>query len=361
MATLGGGFFVLGGPGKDLSGGEPLPLLTKAPIPPAPPRDDFGPEVKGLRAKVTLAKEKFAVGETIPVTYVVKNISKNEQTLMHSTFFANHLIVVKDAVGKEPPLSEFGGECRRSFSPGGERKKNVGVRVPARGEEPAYYPQYDLTKLYDLSKLGRYTVQYVYEEKTGYVAWKGQLPSNEAAFEIVGRADGHSGPSIVFDNQPELGIPREAESQKVKLTAQEELLAKDWPAHFHFQDLTAGTIKTVRIRYFNTKSWATEEQARDYVAAFLAHKSLPVYGFSQPWSQDVGVPEVECLIDFTDQHRKELLDENRPCREGRLLLWYTECCYRDATGRWWFVGLFDHFHRYHPKGNRDLAKKPQSR
>ena len=30
--------------------------------------------------------------------------------------------------------------------------------------------------------------------------------------------------------------------------------------------------------------------------------------------------------------------------------------FRDATGRWWFVNAFDHFHRSHPKGNRENAK-----
>ena len=335
--------------------------LAKAPIPPAPARDDFGPEVNGLRAKVTLAKNKFEVGEAVPATYVVKNVSKKEQTLWRSNFFNNNLIVVKDAAGKEPPLSELGRQCRRWFTPDvalSASAMNFRSRVPVGGEElayePAYYPKCDLTKLYDLSKLGRYTVQYIYEGKhTG--AWEGQLPSNEAAFEIVGR----SGPSIVFDSHPELGIPPEALTQKLKLTAQEELLAaKEWPVKLH--TLTDGTIKTVRIRYFNKESWATEKEAHDYVAAFLAHKSLPVYGF-QVWSQGVVVPEVECLIDFTDQHRKKLLDENKACQEGRLLLWHTECCYRDATGRWWFVNAFDHFHRSHPKGNRNLAKKPQSK
>src|SRR5262249_28391869 len=56
------------------------------------------------------------------------------------------------------------------------------VKVPPGGEDAAY-EQYDLTRLYDLSKPGRYTVQYVYEEKLG--GWEGRLPSNEAAFEIV--------------------------------------------------------------------------------------------------------------------------------------------------------------------------------
>ena len=177
-------------------------------------------------------------------------------------------------------------------------------------------------------------------------------------------------PKIVFDNRPETGVPREALAQMraesnlkpevlkelhAKLTARvRKLVAKKHP--LELPDITEGTIKTVRIRYFNKETWETEEQARDYVRGFLAHKSLSVSGF-QVWSQGVGVPEIECLMDFTDEYRKELRDEQKPCREGRLLIWETESCFRDATGRWWFVSAFDHYHRAHPKGNRKLAKQ----
>jgi RNA polymerase sigma factor (sigma-70 family) len=160
--------------------GEPPVVKPKNP-PKASAAPDFGPEVKGLRAKVTLAKQKFAIGEAIEVKYLVKNVSKNEQTVWHSGFWPNHLIFVKDADGKEPPLTAYGKERRQAFSPGGERSKNVPWKIPSGGEDAAYEP-YDLTKLYDLGKSGRYTVQYVYEEKQG--GWEGRLPSNEAAFEF---------------------------------------------------------------------------------------------------------------------------------------------------------------------------------
>jgi hypothetical protein len=51
-------------------------------------RCSLGPEVKGLQ-KATLAKDTFEVGESIPVTYVVKNVSKAEQVLWHSGFWPN--------------------------------------------------------------------------------------------------------------------------------------------------------------------------------------------------------------------------------------------------------------------------------
>jgi RNA polymerase sigma factor (sigma-70 family) len=171
-------------PGAEAPVGEPpvaKPEPEAAPLAPAPAADDFGAEVKGLRAKVTLAKVKFAVGEAIEVRYVVKNVSKDEQTVWHSGFWPNHLVVVKDADGKEPALTEFGKERRKAFSPGGERDKNVPVKVPAGGEDAAYQ-KYDIARLYNISKSGRYTVQYIYEEKQG--GWEGRLPSNEAAFQF---------------------------------------------------------------------------------------------------------------------------------------------------------------------------------
>jgi hypothetical protein len=172
------------------------------------------------------------------------------------------------------------------------------------------------------------------------------------ALALISGADGNA-PTIVVDDRPEAGVPPEAEAQKND---------KEFPAGGArtFHTLTKGTIKTVRIRYFNKKTWATEEQAREYVAGFLAHDSREqdVFGF-QIWSESVGVPEIECLVDFTDEYREKLRNEQKPCREGRLLIWTTESCFRDATGRWWFVNAFDHFHRFHPKGDSKLSRNPK--
>ena len=87
-------------------------------------------------------------------------------------------------------------------------------------------------------------------------------------------------PSIVFDNRPELGVPTEA-------LAQEDMKSPLVPSRSLYE-LTDGTLKTIRIRYFNKDTWATEDQAREYVRGFLADKSSEIYG-SQVWSQVVGV------------------------------------------------------------------------
>ena len=192
---------------------------------PAPRQDEFGPEVKGLRAKVTLAKEKFEAGEAVSVKYAVKNVSKQEQIVWHSGFWPNHLILVHDAGGKEPLLTPLGRQCRKSFSPGGERSKNVPVKVPAGGEDAAY-EQYDLAKLYDLSRPGRYTVQYVYEEKQG--GWEGRLPSNVAAFEVVAPKKGVRLPGSAPD--PTKGVrPGVAESRAVRVNGADFRVAVESP------------------------------------------------------------------------------------------------------------------------------------
>ena len=69
------------------------------------------------------------------------------------------------------------------------------------------------------------------------------------------------------------------------------------------------------------------------------------------------MPEIEGVVEFTDEYRNKLFAEKKDCREGRLLIWNTEACFRDATGRWYFVTAFDQFHRSHPKGDRSLVKE----
>lgn len=152
-------------------------------------------------------------------------------------------------------------------------------------------------------------------------------------------------PSIIFDNRPESGIPPEAR-------AQEQVDSK---SHGTLSGLVGDSIKTVRVRYFSAASWPNEKPVREYVAGVLTNKLTECYTF-QIWSQGVAEPEIECLIDFTDDYRnKATLAEHKPYHEGRLLVWGTAACFRDATGRWWFVSLFDYFHGHHPSGNRELS------
>lgn len=151
-------------------------------------------------------------------------------------------------------------------------------------------------------------------------------------------------PPIIFDNRPESGIPLEARAQE----------SVDAKSHGALSDLVGDSIKTVRVRYFSRASWASEKGVREYIAGALTNRLTACYSF-QIWSQMVAEPEIECLIDFTDDYRNRVFAEHKGYREGRLLIWQTEACFRDGTGRWWFVTLFDYFHGHHPSGNRDLS------
>jgi beta-lactamase regulating signal transducer with metallopeptidase domain len=168
---------------KDVWTGDATPPLVEISlVEPAAMTDRFGDEVNGLRAKISLATQKFLIGEPIEMKYAVKNVSSAEREIWHSGFWPNHLILVRDADGKEPPLTWMGQRYREVFSPGGSRDKNAPVAMPPGGEDAAY-EKYDLTKLYELTKPGKYTVEYIYEEKQG--GWEGRLPSNMAAFELA--------------------------------------------------------------------------------------------------------------------------------------------------------------------------------
>ncbi len=153
-------------------------------------------------------------------------------------------------------------------------------------------------------------------------------------------------PSIIFDNRPEFGIPPEAK-------AQENLAAH---GNGTLSNLLGNTVKTVRVRYFNQKTWPVENQARDYIAGLLTNKSTECYTF-QIWSELVAEPGIECLIDFTDETRGKVVAAHKQYYEGRLLIWNTEACYRDPYGKWWYIELFDYFHGHHPSGTRDLSRE----
>jgi hypothetical protein len=144
----------------------------------------------------------------------------------------------------------------------------------------------------------------------------------------------HAGtPRFVFENRPESGIPLEAQlQQKV-----------DSNSHGTLAKLVGGSIDTVTVRYFSD-AWPDKAQVADYLAGLLTDDQTEMYTF-QIWSQGVVEPEIECLLTF----------KNR--KQGRLLLWGTVACVRDDAGKWWFVSSFDYYHRKHPKGDRNLARK----
>jgi len=136
---------------------------------------------------------------------------------------------------------------------------------------------------------------------------------------------------IVFQNRPETGIPREAREHQIVNPESQGT----------FKSLVGDSIKNISVRYVD-KNWSSEEQVSDYLFGFLDNPKTAIYTF-EIWSQHVGEPEIECLVTFKDHG------------QGKLLIWHTAACFRDVEGKWWFVSLFDHYHRHHPNGQRQLA------
>jgi RNA polymerase sigma factor (sigma-70 family) len=174
-------------PGPKESAASEVAFRAPAPLVSPSPALEYGPEVKGLRASVTLPRQKFRVGEPIVPEYVVKNVSRTNQVVWNCGFWGNHEVIVRDSTGREPPWTDMGRQFRASFLRGPRTKEVPQVLKP--GEVDASQGWYDLTRFVDLSRPGRYTVQYFYEE-TGGATWHGRLPSNVAAFEVVARAKG---------------------------------------------------------------------------------------------------------------------------------------------------------------------------
>ena len=102
------------------------------------------------------------------------------------------------------------------------------------------------------------------------------------------------GPTILFDNQhrPESGIPPEAR-------AQERTNSVGPPSHVSLFPLLRDSVKALRVQYFNKESWKTEDQVRAYLGALTTNRFAEVYGF-QVWSELVGTPEIDCLVDFSE-------------------------------------------------------------
>ena len=143
---------------------------------------EFGAEVNGLRTQVTLVKTPISVGQPVEIRYTLRNVSKADLVIWHSGFWPNHQILVKDAAGSDAVLTALGKQCKAAFSPGGARDKNFPVTLKP-GSDDTSEGDVDLTRFFDLSKPGVYSVQLVYEEKQS--GWSGRCASNVASFEIT--------------------------------------------------------------------------------------------------------------------------------------------------------------------------------
>ena len=155
---------------------------------PEPSAEGFawGRETNGLTSRIWSAEHQFKVGAPIPIWHAKKNVSKESMVVWRSAFWPNTRGFVFDHRGNEVTPTEAGRQVIRAFSPGGERAKNVAWTVEAGEEEP--HVAVELTRYFQLSQSGLYSVQFLYEEyqedALGMRAWRGQCWSNVLSFEV---------------------------------------------------------------------------------------------------------------------------------------------------------------------------------
>ena len=142
---------------------------------------------------------------------------------------------------------------------------------------------------------------------------------------------------ITFDKKPDAGIPVEAQLQN----------NKPLPKPLLWGEVFAGKFKSANIRYFDAETWKTQKEVKQYLTGYLEREDTQVFSHA-PWAQGVGVPEIECSIEFTDDYRKST---DGKFRYGKLLIWNTVACFRDADGTWHFLTNGDYFHLHHPDGD----------
>jgi hypothetical protein len=144
-----------------------------------------------------------------------------------------------------------------------------------------------------------------------------------------------------FDEKPESGIPIAAQLQN------NERLTKP----LLWGDVFAGKFESASIRYFDVETWETKSQVKQYLMEYLKCEDTQIFS-CVPWAQGVGVPEIECSIRFKDDYRKST---DRKFRYGKLHIWKTVACFRDADGVWHFLTNAEHFRLHHPQGDSKLG------
>ena len=143
----------------------------------------FGQPNHGLASCIEIIGRQFTPDKPILASYTVKNFATTPTRIWQSGFWANHQIRVCDQNGKLVALRAFGQERFKAFSPGGSRNKNFPIDINPGSEDKSDGDMQDITRLYDLSSPGIYSVQALYEEYQG--GWEGQLWSNVIIIQIV--------------------------------------------------------------------------------------------------------------------------------------------------------------------------------
>ena len=146
--------------------------------------------------------------------------------------------------------------------------------------------------------------------------------------------------TITFDKIPDAGIPVAAQLQN----------NEPLPEPLLWGEVFAGKFKSANMRYFDAETWETQKQAKQYLTGYLKREDIQISSRVR-WSQGVGIPEIECSIEFADDYRNST---DGKFRYGKLLIWNTVACFRDANGTWHFLTNGDYFHLHHPDGDPEI-------
>ena len=92
----------------------------------------WGNQVKELSASLLSDKTEFHQGEPILIYFQLKNIGKEAQIVSHAGFWANHKLVIEDAMRSELPLTTLGLEARAVFGNVTKRRKSFEGDISSR-------------------------------------------------------------------------------------------------------------------------------------------------------------------------------------------------------------------------------------
>jgi hypothetical protein len=173
----------------------PIPANLTAAIPApaglAVPRFDFGAfaievasrRVVKIHSRIQL-KEQPGAGEVLvesclpkdpcPALWLrdeVENLDSTPVKLWHSGFWTNHRVLIMNEAGKEAPLTNYGEERKKTFTPRGARDKNAPWSV-----DPGVLEESDgpinlsaLTPLFvEPTQPGKYSLRVDYEEDIAF-------------------------------------------------------------------------------------------------------------------------------------------------------------------------------------------------
>jgi hypothetical protein len=130
---------------------------------------------------IKTTEQYFSVNEPIPISYSIKDVSKDTITIWHCGFWCNNKIVVTDDNNIELPRTDWGKTTLSAFSPGGDRNKNFPVKL-APGDTDSAYEKYNLKDHFLFKRSGTYNVKYFYHEYDGRAEVK--IESNTLTIHI---------------------------------------------------------------------------------------------------------------------------------------------------------------------------------